>query len=71
MKQAVYISGLGHGDLDISVKSYAVRLMKAIDENAENKNNTYRIEASERNYDSEGNITDVVSIFESDDNSEN
>ena len=64
MKRAIYIPGLGHEQLDISVKAYAQRMMKAIDEQNHNPSNTYRIESSDREYDGSGNVADVVSIFE-------
>ncbi len=64
MKRAIYIPGLGHERMDLSVKAYASRMMKAIDENRENGKKTYRLEASERNYDTDGTIASVVSIFE-------
>lgn len=64
MKRAIYIPGLGHEQLDISVKAYAQRMTKAIDEQNSNASNTYRIESSDREYDGSGNVADVVSIFE-------
>jgi len=48
MKRALYIPALGQERVDLSVKAYAMRMMKAIDENAIDEKNTYRIESSER-----------------------
>jgi len=70
MKRSLYIPGLGHEQLDISVKAYALRMMKAIDENDLDSFKTYRIESSDKEYDSDGSIADVVSIFEKRNDSE-
>lgn len=70
MKRALYIPGLGHEQLDISVKAYALRMMKAIDEHNPDSSKTYRIESIDKEYDSDGSISDVVSIFENRNGSE-
>ena len=64
MKRALYIPGLGHEQLDVSVKAYALRMMKAIDEHNPDPSKTYRIESGDREYDNDGGICDVVGIFE-------
>ncbi|WP_319557876.1 hypothetical protein [Thiomicrorhabdus sp.] len=53
MKKVLYIPGLAHERLDISVKAYALRMMKAIDENDPCSSKTYRSESSDREYDGE------------------
>jgi len=64
MKCAVYIPGLGYDRTDLSVKAYALRMMKAIDENDPDPSKTYRIESSDCGYDSDGSVADAVSLFE-------
>ncbi|MEW8627050.1 MAG: hypothetical protein AB2551_14955 [Candidatus Thiodiazotropha sp.] len=64
MNRIIYIPGLGQERNDLSVKAYALRMMKAIDEQNPNPAHTYKIESSDREYDGEGSISDVVSIFE-------
>ena len=64
MKRALYIPGLGYEQLDMSVKAYALRMMKAIDEHNPDPSKTYRIESSDREYDGDGSVADVVGIFE-------
>lgn len=56
--------------MEQTVKAYAQRMMKAIDEQNSNSSYKYRIESSEKEYDEEGNITDVISVFESNGDSE-
>jgi len=46
------------------VKAYALRVMKSIDEHNPDPSKTYRIESSDREYDGDGSISDVISIFE-------
>lgn len=64
MKRALYIPALGQSGPDHSVKAYAMRMMKALDENAIEEKNTYRVESSEREYDADGNVSSLVSIFQ-------
>ena len=70
MKQALYIPSLGHEQMDLTVKAYAMRMMKAIDENNLDSTKTYRIESSDREYDSDGSIADVISLYEKNDGDE-
>lgn len=65
MKRAIYIPGLGREQFGMTVKAYAQRMKKALDEQNPDSANTYRLEAGEREYDGEGNIAETVSIFES------
>ena len=64
MKRALYIPSLGHEQMDLTVKAYALRMMKAIDENNPDPAKTYRVESSDREYDADGSIADVVSLYE-------
>jgi|GEM_PF-1842965 len=57
MKRVLYIPSLGHEQMEQTVKAYAQRMMKAIDEQNPNSSYKYRIESSEKEYDEEGNIT--------------
>ncbi|MGF1734462.1 hypothetical protein [Photobacterium satsumensis] len=70
MKRVLYIPGLGQDHANISVKSYALRMMKALDEHHPEPAKTYRIESGEKEYDSDGSLTNIVSIFEHSDNKE-
>ena len=70
MKRIIYLPGLGHEHLDISLKAYALRMMKAIDEQNPDPSKKYRIESADREYDVDGTTAGVVSIFEMDVNSE-
>lgn len=70
MKKVVYIPGLGKEQLDISVKSYALRMMKAFDENDPKIGKKYRIESTEIEYDSDGSLSTVISMFENDNGNE-
>lgn len=71
MQTALYIPGLGHEASNLSVKDYARRMMKAIDENVEDPQKTYKIESGEREYDKDGNIANVTSIIEIQDGTAN
>ena len=71
MKPVIYIPSLGYSRINDTVRQYASRMMKAIDENAPDAQNTYRIESKEMQYDSDGNTCEVVSLFETNGQGEN
>jgi len=66
MRTVVYIPGLGYEQNQLSVKAYALRMLKAIDEQNPDAAKTYSIESSDREFDGDGSVSDVVSLYELD-----
>ncbi|MBN2716076.1 MAG: hypothetical protein JXX14_09495 [Deltaproteobacteria bacterium] len=70
MKSIIYVPSLGYKNINDTAKQYAFRLMKAIDENAPEAQNTYRVETRELQYDHEGNSCEAISLYETSDQNE-
>ena len=65
MKRAIYLAGLGQEMYPMSLRDYAQRLSKALDEEDPVASNAYKAEISEMEYSQEGLSVDVVTISKS------
>lgn len=63
MEVIIYIPGLAYDFFEQSVKSYAKRLMKAIDENEEDEAKTYSLDINQYEY-GEDSVSSVATIYE-------
>ncbi len=65
MRRAIYLAGLGQEMYPMSLRDYAQRLSKALDEEDPVASNAYKAEISEMEYSQEGLSVDVVTISKS------